>query len=176
MDSLLWKEVFYSDYQEMKNDSNINSQALIEFINKVILFYEKLLKRIEQDSQFVTCIYFMYIHLGDLHRYLATEQWNESTPKKNRYSVSKALYSKALLLDPHRGYAYHGLGVLATYEEKHCLAIYCFLRAATCKHPLQSANQNIRIELEKNETALKEALSKQSLSTKFTHKKRFVDV
>ena len=172
----MWKEVFYSNYQEMKNNSNINSQTIIEFINKGILFYEELLKRIEHDPQFASCVYFMYIHLGDLHRYLATEQRNETTPKKSRYSISKAFYSKALLLDPHHGYAYHGLAVLATYEETHCLAIYCYLRAATCRYPLRSANQNLRIELEQNEIALKVALSNQSLSAKISHKKQYVDV
>ena len=79
-------------------------------------------------------------------------------------------------MDPHHGYAYHGLAVLATYEETHCLAIYCYLRAATCRYPLRSANQNLRIELEQNEIALKEALSNQSLSAKISHKKQYVDV
>ena len=172
----MWKEMFYANYQEMKVDSSINSQTIVDFINKGILFYEKLLKKIENDTKFYSCVYFIYIHLGDLHRYLSTEQWNESTPRKSRYNVSKSFYSKALLLDPHQGYAYHGLAVIATYEETHCLAIYCYLRAATCKHPLRTANQNIRIELERNEASLKESLHSQPMNSPFAHKKQYVDV
>lgn len=175
LDAVLWKEGFYASYQYLKmqlraKEENVDEQKaelrnqIISAINDGIAFYTKLLDRVVLNHPAST--YSIYIRLGDLHRYLGVDDLS-GIPKDHDhpYKKAKTYYSKARALDPHRGMAYHGLGLIATYEEAHCRAIYYYVRSAVCRFPQKTAVQNIRIEFANNEHALRDVMNTQNLLT-----------
>ena len=139
IDSMMWKEVFYKEYKKRKDPHHVD---------EAILLYKGLLQRTSNTK----CRYSMLVHLGDLYRY------RESSRQSSRFQDSQAYYDEAVSIDPYSGSAYHGLALLATYQEAFCLSVYYYLRAAVCKSPFPSAPQNVRIALENNELAFQVAL------------------
>lgn len=139
IDSVLWKEVFYKEYRKKKDPQQVDD---------AILLYKGLLHRTSNAK----CRYSLLIHLGDLYRY------KETSKQSSRFQDSQACYNEAVSIDPHSGSAYHGLALLATYQEAFCLSVYYYLRASVCKSPFPSATQNVRIALENNELAFQAVL------------------
>ena len=197
VDAILWKEGFYSDYQQLKkqlhedgnreNDANNPLyQQMMDTINNGIAFYQHLLEK--TDPKDTALIYSITIRLGDLHRYAGMESLSQtSSPSSSTSSqihnnsyckASQSYYTHARELDPHQGMAYHGLALLATYEFAHCRAIYYYLRSAICRFPQKTAIQNIRVELGNNERSLMEAVRIQNATASRTnlHKKQSVNV
>lgn len=82
----------------------------------------------------------------------------ETSKQSPCFQDSQAFYEEAISLDPHSGSAYHGLALLATYQEAFCLSVYYYLRAAVCRSPFPSVQQNVRIALENNELAFQAVL------------------
>ena len=139
IDSVMWKEVFYKEYKKRKD---------LHRVDEAILLYKCLLRRTSNAK----CRYSILVHLGDLHRY------RETSKQSPCFQDSQAFYEEAISLDPHSGSAYHGLALLATYQEAFCLSVYYYLRAAVCRSPFPSVQQNVRIALENNELAFQAAL------------------
>ena len=139
IDSMMWKEVFYKEYKKGKDP---------HLVDDAILLYKDLLRRTSNTR----CRYSMLVHLGDLYRY------KETSKQSPRFQDSQAFYEEAVSIDPHSGSAYHGLALLATYQEAFCLSIYYYLRSAVCRSPFPSVQQNVRIALENNELAFQAAL------------------
>lgn len=139
VDSVMWKEVFYKEYKKRKD---------LHRVDEAILLYKGLLRRTSNAK----CRYTILVHLGDLHRY------RETSKQSPCFQDSQAFYEEAISLDPHSGSAYHGLALLATYQEAFCLSVYYYLRAAVCRSPFPSVQQNVRIALENNELAFQAAL------------------
>ena len=131
IDSVMWKEVFYKEYKKRKD---------LHRVDEAILLYKGLLRRTSNAK----CRYSILVHLGDLHRY------RETSKQSPCFQDSQAFYEEAISLDPHSGSAYHGLALLATYQEAFCLSVYYYLRAAVCRSPFPSVQQNVRIALENN--------------------------
>lgn len=103
------------------------------------------------------CIHRCLLYLGDLSRY--KELYSSSMTRS--YGEAEKYYERAAMLNPTAGNAQNQLAVLATYEEKQCIAIYHYCRSIMVDTPFSGGFDNLSILFTKNKKAYDALLEQQ---------------
>lgn len=169
IEKTLWQECFYKVYKKEKQESQAHPEkksVCISIINEGIAYYKYLLRYLNSNTpESDLCRYHLFIHLGDLNRYLSIEKLldNDGTDYNK---LAESFYIQATQLDPTQGNAFNQLSVLASYflillsnsyRHSYCLAVYYCIRSISCDSPLLIGYDNLNNHFKHNEKELNES-------------------
>jgi hypothetical protein len=93
----------------------------------------------------VSSCYSALVQCGDLSRYRETELRSDS----RNWGPAVGYYSKAAVLDPTDGKAYHQLAVTALSDRDHLRGVYHLYQAICVETPFPQAQGNLELEFKK---------------------------